>query len=125
MSEQTPEIKTLEPQIESISTEAPSASPKKKKASASPKKKKAPAKTTKDKLAEKKALRISSPFRKVILSRETLQFTIPSHVRDQAMEAAGIEELADLLDYMGKVVFNAKSKKIEIELVETKIAMGL
>ena len=101
------------------------ASPKKKKAAASTKK------TMREKLAEKKAEKISSPYRKTILSRETLQYTIPAHVRDlyliEAGEVGHIKdiELPDLLDFMGKVTWNPQKKCIEIRPVPTKVALGL
>jgi len=58
-----------------------------------------------------------SPFRKIILSRDTVQITIPSHVRDAALKFIGVEDVQMLKGYQAKIEWD-ESGHINVNFVK-------
>lgn len=65
----------------------------------------------------KVAEKVSSPLRKVILSRNTVQVTIPSHVRDEALKSVNLSKPGDLKGWMAKVEWDSANTLITVTFV--------
>lgn len=70
-------------------------------------------------LEAKKKARVNSPYRKVILSRGTVQTTIPQQDKEAMMAHFGIKNMSGWLDRTFELHWNAKKGCEEITVVET------